>query len=157
MLAAFLLLLAVPRLTPYDVLVVRGGSMEPAIPVGGILIIDRADRTPEIGEVMTFRDPSGVLVTHRIAKIEDGRISTQGDANTYVDAIVRDRTDVVGDVRLSVPYLGFVLYTLRQGPILLMLLAVTGGTLILGELRVIRRELAKLRTARSARGRPGDV
>ena len=48
-LLGFILLLGLSRLTPYEVLVVRSGSMEPAISTGGVVIVDRNARNPVVG------------------------------------------------------------------------------------------------------------
>ena len=139
-----------PRITPYDVLVVRGGSMEPTIPLGSVVIVDRADRAPRVGAVATFTDPGGELVTHRIVALDGANITTKGDANQVPDITVRARSEVVGTVVIGVPFLGFVLYALRQPIPFFLLLGGTGGLLIAGELRKILREIRRLRQTRTA-------
>ncbi len=150
-LLAFLVLLALPRVTPLDLLIVRGGSMEPAIPIGSAILIDRGDRTPVVSMIAAFRDPSGSIVTHRIVRIEDGLIATRGDANATEDAVRRSPADLIGVARLSIPFLGYFLYVLQQPVVFLLVLLSTGGVLVLSELRVIGREIGKMRRKPASR------
>ncbi len=150
--AALLILLVMsvlPRVSPYDVLVVRGGSMVPTIPTGSVVIVDRADRVPRVGGIATFNDPSGELVTHRIVAIDGARIVTKGDANQGPDITERAPSDLVGSVVVGIPFAGYVLYTLRQPLVFFILLLGTAGFLIAGELRTIGREIRRLRGART--------
>jgi signal peptidase len=151
--AALLMLLVLamlPRVTPYDVLVVRGGSMQPAIQIGSVVIVDRADRVPRLGVVATFNDPTGELVTHRIVGLNGATIVTKGDANQAPDVTERTSADLVGTVVFAIPFLGYVLYTLTQPLVFFLLLLGTGGFLIVGELQTIMREIRRLRRARAA-------
>jgi signal peptidase I len=144
-LLTLLLLSLLPRLTAYDVFVVRGGSMEPTIAVGSIVIVDRADRSPQIGQIATFADPQAGLVTHRVIGQDGALYVTQGDANSSADVTHRSASDVVGVERLAIPYLGYVLHALQTPVVFLLLLLGTAGFLIFGELRTIATELRRLR------------
>jgi signal peptidase len=144
-LLCFLVLLAIPRVTHFDILIVRGGSMQPTIARGGIAIIDRGARSPSVGDITAFHDPRGMLVTHRVVALKDGGYITRGDANKHDDPLVRRTSDVVGVVQFSAPYLGYVLYILERPAVFLLLLGATGGYLVLSELRVIWRELRRMR------------
>ena len=149
-LLALVVFAVLPRLTPYDVLVVRGSSMQPAISVGSAVIIDRADRAPLVGAVATFRQASGDLVTHRIVGLDGSKIVTKGDANLARDVTERTAADLMGTVVVAVPYLGYVLYALRQPLVFFLLLVGTGGFLIAGELQAIVREIRRLRRTSTA-------
>jgi signal peptidase len=144
-LLGFLVIVAIPRLTPLDVLVVRGGSMEPTIAVGSVLVIDRASRSPVEGTITSFRQPDGSVVTHRVIAVLRGEYITKGDANERPDLDRRAPGEVLGTAVASIPYLGFAIHILRQPPTFLLLLAGTGGFVIFGELRTIAQELARLR------------
>ncbi len=154
-LLCFLALVALPRVSPFDVLIVRGGSMAPTIDRGAVAIVDTRARTPHIGNIVSFREPPHVVVTHRVVALRDGGLITRGDANQSDDPIVRRPTDAIGTVSYSVPYLGYALYALERPLVFLMLLGATGGYLVLGELAVIWRELRKLRHDRDEA--PGDA
>lgn len=147
-LLAFVALVGVARVTPYEALVVRSGSMEPTIPIGSIVIVDRAARSPTIGTIASFREPDGSVVTHRIVGIEVGRYVTRGEANLSVDAERRPPATVYGTVVASVPLAGYAVHTLQQPAAFLLLLIGSGGLLVLGALRTIRSEVIRLRRGR---------
>lgn len=89
--------------------VVISGSMSPVVQRGDVVVVSRID--PEQiapGQIISFHDPSrgGVPVLHRVEKIEDGVITTKGDANATEDSTVLHRSDVEGIARLVVPRIG---------------------------------------------------
>lgn len=147
-LLGFVALAAVPRLTPYDVLIVRGGSMEPTLHVGSIVVVDRSARSPRIGEIVSFHEQDGNVVTHRVVGRDDAGYATRGDANASADLGRKPASSVVGTVRGSVPYLGYGLYLLQQPLVFLGLLILTGGTLVFHELSAIVAELRRIRDRR---------
>ena len=104
-LAGFLLF--VPRLfavTPY---IVMSGSMEPEIHTGGIAYVDTQNDRLRSGDIITFR-VSDKLVTHRIVRIDETGIYTQGDANAREDPAPIEKAQVIGKVCLALPYLGYL-------------------------------------------------
>ena len=149
LLLGFLLLVALPRFTPFDVLVVRGGSMEPTIHLGSVVIVDRGARTPAVGSVASFRDPESGIVTHRVVALDGSGYVTKGDANRTEDASRRAGADVYGAVILSVPLVGFVIHTLEQPAAFLLLLLSTGGILVFGAIGTIIGEVGRMRRERS--------
>jgi signal peptidase len=144
-LIGFVALGVVPRLTPFDILIVRGGSMEPEIHVGSVIVIDRDAADPGIGSVVSFRARTGEIITHRVVAIDEGRYVTRGDANQTRDLDERTADQVVGTVLFSVPFVGYALHVLQQPIVFLLLLLSTGGMLIVHELVVIAREIARMR------------
>jgi len=103
--------------------VVTGGSMEPAIHKGS-LVIDKpvtAD-TLRLGDVITF-DHADQTTTHRIVGVQgtpNGTLfSTKGDANTVADPQPMVFPGRVGLVQLAVPGVGYVVawmqYIWRMG------------------------------------------
>lgn len=92
----------------YKVLSVDGGSMEPSINQGDLMVITRP-LTLEIGDVGVFQ-VNGRLVTHRVVGVEpDGRYVTQGDANPSPDRWDDGVVEVVGVYRFRIPLLGNLL------------------------------------------------
>ncbi len=148
LLLGFLALVAIPRFTPFDVLVVRGGSMEPAIHLGSVVVVDRGDRMPSVGSVSSFRDPEAGMVTHRVVALDGAGYVTKGDANRSEDATHRTAADVYGTVVLSLPFLGFVIHTIQQPAAFLVLLLGTGGFLVAGAIRTIISEVGRIRARR---------
>lgn len=96
-------------------LVVRSGSMEPAIRTGDVVLSRiSAPHRIEVGDVVTFRDPTRdhALITHRVIGMErqSGAYAfvTRGDANTGVERWVVPDDGTVGEVALRIPRLGYV-------------------------------------------------
>jgi len=105
--------------------VVLSGSMEPAISVNDMVVIQAKD-SYEAGDVISFQS-GDVLVTHRIVeKTEHGYI-TKGDANNTNDDEV-PAAQVVGKVVVAIPCIGNLILAL-QTP-LAMLLCALGLTAI---------------------------
>lgn len=97
-----------PALTGWTGSVVQTGSMEPLISPGDVVVtvpLPTTEPVP-IGRVITFRldDES---VAHRVVSVRnDNTIITAGDANPQVDPWSTTRTDITGQARLLVPYIG---------------------------------------------------
>lgn len=140
-----------PWIKGYKPLVVLGGSMEPEIHVGSVVLvspIEVADiavddiitfKTPQDSKV--FEDHPGSLTTHRVVEVVDegGALGfkTKGDANEDPDTWVVPAADVLGEAGFSVPYAGyFVNFTkTRNGFLLLIILPAV--FIIIGEIRNI--------------------
>lgn len=115
-----LLCLALPFILPmlfgYTELAVLSGSMEPNIPVGSIVYVDKSvtGEELEVGDVVTYSIQSGTFVTHRVLSVDDeARVMvTQGDANDAPDGEV-PYANVVGKVKFHLPMLGFISTNIR--------------------------------------------
>jgi signal peptidase I len=104
-----------------QLLAVMSGSMEPTIPVGGIVGIRPVPANElKVGDVITFANQTSpdVLVTHRIVSLEarNGQafLTTKGDANDSVDALAAPATRAVGRVDFSLPWLGYLMIWLAS-------------------------------------------
>ena len=88
--------------------VVMSGSMEPAFPVGSVIITDTelADNV-KIGDPIAFYT-GGAYVTHRIVDATDEGFITKGDANDSVDPWIVDKDKIDGKVVLAIPYIGYL-------------------------------------------------
>ena len=105
----------------YEVLVVQSGSMEPAYHVGSLVYVQPVEpQELQVGDVITFELGGGVLGTHRIVEVqnENGSLSfvTKGDSNDSIDAapVVPER--IVGQVKFTIPKLGFLANYIQQPP-----------------------------------------
>lgn len=112
--------------------VLRGSSMEPAIPRGAlVLATDGADRAIVAGDVVSFREASGTIVTHRVTAVagtgEETLLTTKGDANTNADPAVLPAGRVIGRVAVALPVLGFIsaMLTMPSGIASIVLLALS--------------------------------
>jgi signal peptidase I len=100
----------------YRVLVVRSGSMAPALQAGDAIVVRAvAPAAARPGQVVTFRDPSraGLLVTHRVRELRerDGRVEvvTRGDANREVERWSIGADGRLGRLVLRLPRAGRLL------------------------------------------------
>ena len=150
-LLGFLVLIGMSRVTPYEVLVVRSGSMQPAVSTGGIVIVDRNGQRPSVRAIASFREPDGSIVTHRVVGMDGPLYITRGDANNADDEIRRPPAAVYGTVILTLPLIGYLIHLLEQPAAFLILLVGTGGFLIWDALRTINTELARMRRDRRTR------
>lgn len=117
-----------PDIFGYSQLIVTSGSMEPAFSAGDVVIVKKGkDCRP--GDIVTFRDSAGQLVTHRIVGTNEGRYITQGDANNTVDGELLDPLNVVATYVTYIPRVGEALLFLRS-PLGLLVLAIVGFLLI---------------------------
>lgn len=113
-------LVVLPMIMPalgHQVFVVRGGSMEPAIPLGSVVVVHAVDpASVDVGDVVTFRLQHGTIVTHRVTGIttENGNIAfeTKGDASASADPTPIPASSVLGGVEYAVPAVGYLIYVL---------------------------------------------
>ena len=68
----------------YFCAVISSGSMETAVSINDLLIIQGGDSFEE-GDIVTYVSARGSLVTHRVKEITDNGYITQGDANNIPD------------------------------------------------------------------------
>src|ERR1035437_3329497 len=133
--AAVLALAIAPNAGPalgHRLLVIRGGSMEPAIPLGSVVdIVPTSVEQLHAGDVVTITEPNGVVVTHRVtrvAQLPDGcYVEIKGDANSEPDPVLTPAASVMGRVDFAVPALGYFVYllTIPAGILSLFCLAAT--------------------------------
>lgn len=90
----------------YRVLAVRGGSMQPTISPGDLIVITRPPDDVEEGMILTLQ-VDGAVVTHRVVAVRhDGTFVTQGDANDSRDDFSANQVRIVGVYRFMIPWLG---------------------------------------------------
>jgi signal peptidase I len=118
-----------------QLLAVTSASMEPTIPVGGVIGIRPVPAADlKVGDIVTFvnQNTPDVLITHRVVSIDvrDGQtmLGTKGDANDSVDALSAPAGRAVGRVEFSLAYLGYLMVWLSSpaGKIGLVGVAVLG-------------------------------
>lgn len=136
-----------PAMFGHRIYVVLSGSMSPTFDAGSVAVARPTDSGElAVGDIITFRNPASPeaeLVTHRIVAVsaEGGSVSftTRGDANEADDQVPVPAENVVGRVRTSVPYAGYVANWALTGPGLLALVIVPGLLIIGFELRNLFR------------------
>jgi signal peptidase I len=140
--------------------VVTGGSMEPTIHKGSLVIDEpvTADKL-RLGDIITF-DHYDQTTTHRIVGVEGSAsgtmFSTKGDANQVTDPEPLTFPGRVGLVRLSVPGLGYAVawmqYIWRLGATLVAAIIFFGCAAMV----FLRKDTkaAPVRTAKKIQKRP---
>ena len=132
--------------------IVYGGSMEPAIEVGSLIVVKPVEpQAIEVNDVITYRasTESGIVTTHRVIGVMNNYGSptfrTKGDANEDPDVNAVPAQNVVGRVRFSVPYVGYVMNSIRN-PLAMSLLIGIPAMIIIGmELKNVWQAIAEKR------------
>jgi signal peptidase len=120
------------------------GSMEPAIPVGGIVVIKPVDpETLKIGDIICFQLSEPTSITHRIINITDEGFITKGDANEDPDQWTVKKENVIGKAILTVPFIGYIGYFVRTPIGFILLILLPASVIIIMEIRNIVKELKK--------------
>lgn len=157
---AFVITLA-PIPGNYEVKVVKSGSMEPDIQVGGVVVI-KPSSSYGVGDVITFGADTKTQIptTHRIVAVEgEGTAQvyqTKGDANDAPDPEPVKRSEVAGKVIFSVPYLGYLLAFARTPLGFVALVGLPATLVIAEESFAIVRELRRMRARRRKKLEPEE-
>ena len=87
----------------HGVLYVEGGSMQPALYPGDLIVYRRIGHEPVRGDLVVFRH-DGSLVVHRVVRVApDGALTMRGDANRTSDPSSVSADDVRGTVLAVLP------------------------------------------------------
>ena len=92
-------------LSGWRVFVVQSGSMVPALSKGSIILTSHQPDYSVV-EIITFQDPHGQLITHRIVKKEGEQFTTQGDQNNVTDRASVAKKNIIGSIKFQIPLLG---------------------------------------------------
>jgi signal peptidase len=119
-LSALVVARVIPAITGAPTFVVAGGSMEPTIQLGSVVVdapVHPADLA--VGDVVSIKvGPAQAVFTHRITRLvpRNGAlwIQTKGDGNETEDPSIVPATDVIGRVSVVVPGLGYVVQLLAS-------------------------------------------
>ena len=117
----------------YQPLTVLSNSMNPTFETGDMLFVKRIDpKEVKTDDVITFREPGGKLITHRVIEVIDssGEIGfmTKGDNNNVKDGEVVKGKSLLGKEVFNIPNVGYIADFLRSpmGLILLIFLPLAG-------------------------------
>ncbi len=94
-------------------LVIGGGSMEPTIRPGALVLSLPAGAVGyAIGDVVTVQQGASTPYTHRVTRFAELRgvpyVETKGDANAQPDPAIVPVAAIIGRVALSLPFLGYL-------------------------------------------------
>lgn len=110
--------LSVPKLLGYQVYDVVSGSMDPAIPVHSVVLVQpAAPEELQPGEIVAYRSGSSVVI-HRLVenRIVEGELVTKGDANAEPDPLKVEYAGVLGTVTAHIPFIGIYAGALNTLP-----------------------------------------
>lgn len=107
----------------YSCLIVRTGSMEPAIKINDMIIIKKQNNY-SLNDIVAYNVQNKYLVTHRIVDIKNEEYITKGDINNVNDTSI-NKSQVEGKVIFNSAFFGFyILYLLKPTIICLLLLLI---------------------------------
>ena len=101
----------IPRLAGLQPYNIETQSMAPEYASGTLIYVKKTDFDKlKPGDVITYVNPEGSAVTHRITEIdsEDRSLRTKGDANEFEDIMSVTEENIVGKVVFKIPHLGVV-------------------------------------------------
>jgi signal peptidase len=117
-------------------LVIGGGSMEPTIPRGALVLARPAgEGAYAVGDVVTIQQGASTPYTHRITRLAELKgvpyVETKGDSNAQPDPAIVPRAAVVGRIVVSLPLLGYLSVVLGTAAGLAGFLALCATLLLL--------------------------
>lgn len=110
----------VTKIGDYYIFYVASGSMEPTLNIGDV-IISKQTNDYEIDDIITYKIDNS-YVTHRIIKIENEQIITQGDANQS-----EDKPITKNQIKCEYQKKSLILktiYGITKSPVLMVLLVI---------------------------------
>lgn len=100
----------VPMFAGYAHLIVQTGSMHGTLEVGDLIIIKQTGEYSR-GEIVTYINSNGEVVTHRIVEIDEatGTYTLWGDANPSKDQYPVYFDQIVGEWVATIPKVGIII------------------------------------------------
>lgn len=128
--------LTIPKAFGYQMYTVISGSMEPALPVGGLVYVKYQEpESIEKKDIIAFygSNENSSIITHRVVynKKLSGEFVTKGDANKEKDMSPISYNQYMGKVVLMIPVVGGVAQTLTTGSGKIVLFSFIGLILLL--------------------------
>jgi signal peptidase I len=90
-------------LRAFPPLKVTGASMRPALEAGDVVIVNPSADV-ESGDIALFSQPGHGPVLHRVVAVENGMLTTKGDANSSSDAEPVAPENVGGIAACVIPF-----------------------------------------------------
>ena len=95
---------------PYKLIGIETGSMTPKIRVGDAVVVDKKVDTKSLkeGDIIAYKADGGIVIVHRIIKVNsDNTYTTKGDFNNTADSKYVNPDQVVGKVRVKIPFIAY--------------------------------------------------
>ncbi len=131
-------------------MVVKSGSMMPAIKMGSIVMVKPVGEY-KIGDVISFGEvtKTKASTTHRIydIKVAGGEpyYITKGDANENPDQGEIPKREIIGKVLFSVPFVGYAVDFAKKPIGFALIIIIPAAIIIFDEIKKIFQEFAKKR------------
>lgn len=103
----------------YGLANVLSGSMEPTFSKGALLLV-KDTRNVKVRDIVVYQS-QGELIVHRIIRVKENIIVTQGDANNVADLPFR-KNQIKGKVMGWVPYLGGISQIFRKPLVIILMI-----------------------------------
>ncbi|WNB92484.1 signal peptidase I [Bacillus sp. NEB1478] len=99
----------IPSLFGYKPFTVLTNSMKPAFSAGDMVLVKEMEVSKiKPSDVITFKENSNKLITHRVVEVTDQGFVTKGDYNNVKDDGYVSPENVVGELAFTLPKLGYV-------------------------------------------------
>ncbi len=121
--------------------VVLTGSMEPFIPTGSVVFVQKQN-SYNVGDVVTY-SKNNISVTHRVVRIEDSKYQTKGDANNTADADLVLGDKILGKAFVHIPLIGKFILFLRTPLGFFIFVVLPIILFVMFEFKRIKKELEK--------------
>ena len=110
---ALVMVMFIMGIRPYAVL---SGSMEPAIHVGSVCMVDMnfPFKNIKVGDVISVKS-GDLAITHRVTAVTNEGLVTKGDANNVEDTGYVTVDGYFGKTLFSVPLVGYVVIFFKSG------------------------------------------
>lgn len=138
-----------PQLFGYQLRTVLSGSMAPEFKTGSIILVEQLDEAKNLkkGDVITFKQDSNHLVTHRIIEVvKQGKAvqyRTKGDNNEAPDMnLVLPNNVVAQYTGFTIPLIGYLL-SYAGSPMGVAILLIVPGLFLLGYSIITIRQTIK--------------
>jgi signal peptidase I len=93
---------------------IRGKSMEAHLHDGDLIVTTAPRKVPRPGDVVVYTEKQrGFFVAHRVEALGSCGALTRGDANAAFDPLPVARGQIVGRLRMTIPWLGLFVARLR--------------------------------------------
>ena len=120
----------------YNFFVIQSASMEPTIRIGDVILVHKKPYY-SINDVITFKNKTNRIVTHRIIKKEkrgdEYIFLTKGDANRSIDEDSITEEQIIGALVLVIPKIGFLASFAKTTPGFLALIIFPATILLLDQ------------------------
>lgn len=119
------------ELIGYRSYTVLSGSMEPKFYPGDIVITKHRTKADiKVDDIVTYRDNDGVIITHRIIEETPEGYITKGDNNNVEDAEVLTKENIIGQVKFSIPKIGYVMNFLSKPTVIAIEMFLLAGFIL---------------------------